>query len=138
MCVCLGHTTNFATDAAQAEDKMECWQTLVDVSNLLHSANMPYRLLYLIFIDGVPTRQHHMVSQPIRMTKLQIVNGSARSGMVPRARMCKQGSTSMEPCLSTEQWYQAAYSLGVEPTESFGGYIQQCRPPQRLTQGSCI
>ena len=63
---------------------MGCWQTLVGVSCVLHSANMPSRLLLLIVIDGVLTRQtqHDIVT----FYDDKIAHRPAESDMFSRAR----------------------------------------------------
>ncbi len=73
---------------------MGCWQTLVGVSCVLHSANMPSRLLLLIVIHGVLTRQtqHDIVT----FYDDNIAHRPAESDMFSRARIYAQEGTSME------------------------------------------
>ncbi len=64
---------------------MECWPTPVDVSSVLHSANMPSRLLLLIVIHGILTRQtqHGIVT----FYDDNIAHRPAESDMFSRARI---------------------------------------------------
>ena len=130
--VCLRCTTTFATDATQAEVKMDCWQPLADVSNVLNSSSC---WLCLSSNGSIPTRQHSMISQSFQSDK--IATGLHGGPCAPELA-CVNGRVFQWPSSSSEQWCQAAFSQRVEPTECFGGYTQRSRSSQRPTQGSCI